>query len=187
MEARGFEYGDHVRAVLLAAGLDAQLQHHLADLQALTVPRGADPPLAGAAAAGPGAAPAAAALTMCTLTEDGSMTWCLARRPGDGGDVTDAIATVRAAVDGLPGVQTGRIHVDMVSGLTATEVCERLAAAASPELIGLDEFARLLGVERPEFDRLRDEDPALPRAVRQGLWRRDAAQRYTAAGTGPTG
>ena len=155
--------------------------------QALTVTLRADPPLDAAAAARLAGGGAAAPPAMWTHPPAGAMTWCLARRPGDGGDVTDAIATVRAAVDGLPGVQTGRIHVDMVSGLTATEVCERLAAAASPELIGLDEFARLLGVERPEFDRLRDEDPALPRAVRQGLWRRDAAQRYTAAGTGPTG
>ena len=89
---------------------------------------------------------------------------------------------VTAALHGLPELSDGHVTVTAVSTMTADEVARRLGPAASPHLIGIDEFSGLLGGGRQLLDWLRTHDSAFPTAAAHGVWPREAAQEYAASG-----
>ena len=72
-----------------------------------------------------------------------------------------------------------RIRVVELQISTADQIKRRLAQPTIPDLIGVDEFVELLGVNRSRFYQLRDKpDPGFPAQVGRGVYLRTMAEKY---------
>ena len=110
----------------------------------------------------------------------GRVTWTVLRhKPDDGNsyallDLERAVHTVVRQTDGWEGA---RIQTIDLRARTNDEVARQVAQPSIPDLVGVDEFAELLGVNRSRFYVLRDR-PGFPTPIAKGVYLKVMAEQY---------
>lgn len=87
-------------------------------------------------------------------------------------------AVVHAIVDRFAAAGHRVSTIEHIDSMTEAEVDRRIAALATPELLGTTEFCELLGVTRQGLYHLRDTDPSFPAQIGRGVWLAHIARSY---------
>jgi hypothetical protein len=152
----------------------------------LTLSADIDPPLAGPQAAQELGREIArrsdAKLAGTSLSEDHArVSWTVLRPRPDGAysyPLLELERAVHAVVREADGWEGALIRTAELRARTADEIDQRVAPTI-PDLVGVDEFAELLGVNRARFYQLRDRpDLGFPGPVARGVYLRASAEQY---------
>jgi hypothetical protein len=153
----------------------------------LTMSADIDPPLAGPQAAQQLGREIArrsdAQLAGTSLSPDhGRVSWTVRRPRSEGAysyPLLELERTVHAVVRETEGWEGALIRPTELRVLTADDVDDRPDEPSIPDLVGVDEFAELLGVNRARFYQLRDRpDLGFPGPVARGVYLRASAEQY---------
>ncbi|GAA3081681.1 hypothetical protein GCM10010464_52260 [Pseudonocardia yunnanensis] len=146
-----------------------------------------DPPLAGPQAAQQLGREIArrsdATLAGTSLSADhGRVSWTVLRPRTDGAyahPLLELERTVHAVVREVQGWERALIRPIELRVLTVDDIDDRPDEPTIPDLVGVDEFAELLGVNRARFYQLRDRpDLGFPGPVARGVYLRASAEQY---------
>jgi hypothetical protein len=154
---------------------------------ALTLSADIHPPLAGPQAAQQLGREIArrsdAKLVGTSLSEDhGRVSWTVLRARTDGAysyPLLELERAVHAVVREADGWEGALIRPTELRALAVDEIDDRPDEPTIPDLVGVDEFAELLGVNRARFYQLRDRpDLGFPGPVARGVYLRASAEQY---------